>query len=656
MSSSLIACLPSTRSSLPASLTTYLALPSSTSHTSPSLSQTEAKIELPDIHSYLHGVHYDPAIADSLSSLCRSYCIMVIDSFRFCREKPFFHHHSAFNGTMTVPVAKLLAEPRVAAWIQESDMRMYKKMIRYIAPLVTQVVPEPVWAMFDRVSTKLVSHLVGAFEEKCPTHVVAAKVVPAARFCNLLKKLARVNQAANNVAPLLSDERTRSQMWVDMVTLVNPERLLDESMPSPECWNIVEKNLRDELRALLTPLDDDALRAVEADKSTDWSQYFATTALPGDTTSASPLSEGNLDRWIQWLEKLPEAFEGHHPQCIIDWHTRFWDSILSQLGMGGAQSFQAWWFLKAFLSSMLGWMTQMEGLLLPELEQRRLDDMERAKRLQDEGWSGLSTHHAPNTTILPSATPVPVTKRKRTREDVGGMERAAPSSRPAMSTTTNTTTVTHTHPNHNTFVPINRDSTAQASRRFNHEPTPTTTVVAEEGQREEEEEEEEEEEADGKAAVKSTAATRHDHGADDNDPHHNDDDEDDDDGDGDDDLIDHPPLELPSIDSPSQPSIPQQLKPGQDQPQDQQQEGLQQKPQRQQLESHDDSGISLDVEIEHDGLVGAVEVQPEMDLHGEREREREREQERQKEKEKRLRREWGILSDGPDAMGEVVVI
>jgi hypothetical protein len=552
MSLSLVGCLPSVRSSLPATLSTYLSLPSSTSHTSPSQSQTEAKIELPDIHSYLDGVHYDPPIADSLSSLYRSYCIMVIDSFRFCREKPFFHHHSAFNGTMTVPVAKLLAEPRVAPWIQECDMRMYKKMIRYIAPLVTQVVPEPVWAMFDRVSTKLVGHLVGAFEEKCPIHVVAAKVVPATRFCDLLKKLARVNQAANNVAPLLSDERTRSQMWADMVTLMSPERLLDECMPSPDCWGSVERNLRDEMRVLLTPLDEEALRPVEAEESTDWSRYFANTAISGESNPAQQMSEGSLDRWIQWLERLPEAFEGHHPQCIIDWHTRFWDSILTQLGMGGAQSYQAWWFLKALLSSMLGWMTQMEGLLLPEEEQRRIEGIEKAKQIQDEGWT--PSHARSGSLDSGSGSSL---KRKRTQEDVGGEERAA----------------------------VSRSASANADVYGSRPGTGSHRIGA---------------------SAEPTASEEEEHDK------------------PDDDELDHPPLELPSIEATTSPR------------------------KRQHHSHHDDSGISLDADIE-DGADIAGEAAS-LDAVGAGEKERERQ------KQKRLRREWGILSDGPDAMGEVVVI
>ena len=419
MSAPLIECLPRVRSGLPATLTIYLGLPSSASHLSPSPNTTEAEITLPPIHAYLTGVEYDPPIADSLGSLYRSYCITVIDSFRWCREKPFFHHHAAFNGTMTVPVAKLLALPQLAPWIQECDMRMYKKMIQYIAPLSTQMVPEPVWAVFDRVSTKLVDHLVASFQRKCPAHVVAAKVVPATRFCSLLTKLVRVNQAANNVAPLLSEEMNRSQMWADMVTVVNPERLLDESAPSPECWPVVEKMVRDELRGLLAPLNDEALRPIEMADTTEWAQYFAKSApsFPSSRENLSPvLSDNNLDRWVQWLECLPQAFEGHHPQCIIDWHTRFWDSVLTQLLLSGAQSFQAWWYLKTFLSNMLSWITQMEGLLLSESDQRHADGIEQEKKDQDEKASSQGAVDTSGDFRSGHTSPTVSNKRKRSND------------------------------------------------------------------------------------------------------------------------------------------------------------------------------------------------------------------------------------------------
>jgi hypothetical protein len=421
MSTQLLSSLPSVHSSLPATLSTYLGLPSSSSYAAPPPpSQSDSPIDLPDIHAYLAGTDYDYDIARSLFSLYRSYCIIVIDSFRYCKEKPFFHHHSAFNGTMTVPVAKLLANEKLAPWIQECDMRMYKKMIRYIAPLATQVVPEQVWAVFERVSTKLVPHLIGAFEEKCPLHVVVAKVVPAARFCHLLRKLREANTAANHVAGLLADDAGRTQMWVDLLAIVDPTRVIEESMPPAECWPSVDATLRHDFKTLVSPFPGEELvRFVESDLNNSFSAFLEpSSSTPGllpadfDSPSTSP-----LDRWISWLSVLPSAFPSHHPQCIANWHAAFWKSIMSQLGLGGAQSYQAWWYLEAFLSGMFGWLTQMEGLLMDEAGQREADEKEALKRRQDErAERSLRRDSVDSGTLL---------KRKRSTDDIDGEERSS---------------------------------------------------------------------------------------------------------------------------------------------------------------------------------------------------------------------------------------
>jgi regulatory factor X len=386
----LISALPAVCSNLPGTISSYLGLPSSTTHAtfSPPNSQTDSPIDLPDIHAYLANTTYDRDIATSLSHLYRSYCIIVIDSFRYCREKPFFHHHSAFNGTMTVPISKMLANERLAPWIQECDMRMYKKMIRYIAPLVTQVVPEQVWNMFEHVSNKLVPHLVSAFEEKCPTHVLVAKIIPAARFCHLLKKLKAANTAANHAATMLVDERGRTQMWVDLLACVDPEKAIEDSLPPPECWSAAEGILSCDLKTLIAPASEDFAQAAEQDPSSAFADFIATTGrnggLMGSATGNEEAAFSPLDGWIQWLEKLPLAFPKHHPQCLINWHNGFWKSIMTQLGIGGASTYQAWWYLEAFLNNMLGWLTQMEGLLMDESQQKDLEERELSKRRQDE--------------------------------------------------------------------------------------------------------------------------------------------------------------------------------------------------------------------------------------------------------------------------------
>ena len=418
MSPALRSALPASRLNLPGTLSSYLSLPVLGSHPNAQTgSASDAPLELPDIHSYLARTNYDRDVANSLSHLYRSYCIIVIDSFRFCREKPFFHHHSAFNGTMTVPVAKLLANENLAPWIQECDMRMYKKMIRYIAPLVTQLVPEVVWTMFERVSQRLVPHLVGAFEDKCPVHVVVAKIVPAARFCHLLNKLRSANTSANHVNAMLPEDQGRTQMWIDFVSLVDPEKVIEESMPPPECWNTAERLLANDLKKLVLPLEDQVVQSLERAHSNAFANFRARIQNEDfeDDAEAYDPALNALDRWIEWLERLPLYFPKHHPQCLINWHNAFWKSIMTQLGIGGAQSYQAWWYLEAFLSNMIVWLTQMEGFLMDEPQQKAMEEREKAKKRRDEmNQSNRGASSDRNDKL----------KRKRSNEDVGGEERS----------------------------------------------------------------------------------------------------------------------------------------------------------------------------------------------------------------------------------------
>lgn len=382
MHSNIVAALPSLRPNLPASLATYLAMPTTNSLSQLSTSSQDTLIELPDIHIYLDQINYDHTIAEALFHLYRSYCIDVIDAFRKCKEKPFFNHHSAFNGKMTVPVSKLFSMECLAPWIQECDMRMYKQIVRFIAPLAVQNVPEVVWNVFERIGAKLVTHLISAFEEKCPVHVVVAKAVPAARFAHLLKKLKGANAATLQLSRMLEDAQQRTQMWLDLMAMVDPDRLVEESMPPPESLMRMQAMLKEDIRPLISPLDGELVRAAEDDPTSAYANFVNEQAdyglgiLPAENDEDPiPL----LERWIKWLEQLPQIFGAHHPQCMVDWHTRLWRSVMMQIGQAGAHSYQSWWFVESFTTQMLNWMTEMEGLLTDEKSQSSADDKERDK-------------------------------------------------------------------------------------------------------------------------------------------------------------------------------------------------------------------------------------------------------------------------------------
>ncbi|KAK5079712.1 hypothetical protein LTR70_006464 [Exophiala xenobiotica] len=379
LSAALLNALPSVRANMPGTLATYLSMPSKTTLCQPVPSSQESPIELPDIHLYLRDENYDHHIAKLLHDLYRSYCIDVIDAFRKCKDKSFFNHHSAFNGKMTVPVSKLFNLECLAPWIQECDMRMYRQILRYMTPLVLQDVPEAVWNAFDRISNRLVAFLINSFEEKCPPHVVAAKTIPAARFTNLLRKLRSAQTSTLQLNRMLEVPQTRTQMWLDMCSVIDPDLTLQECNPPPECFSAVQGMLKHDLRVLLGPEPDPLVDAAEQDPTSSFARMLQEQTQSEGVLSGEDNSTDLIVRLVSWLECLPDAFEGHNPQCLIDWQTRFFRSIMNQFGSGGAISYQSWWYFENFTHQMLAFMTELEGLLLPAEDQKTLDLREKEK-------------------------------------------------------------------------------------------------------------------------------------------------------------------------------------------------------------------------------------------------------------------------------------
>ncbi|KAL2013535.1 hypothetical protein VTN00DRAFT_1060 [Thermoascus crustaceus] len=317
-------------------------------------------LQLPDIHGYLPA-NTDLKVAAALAALYRSHCISVIDSFRFCKERNLFRYFSAFHGTLTVPVQKLLTHPNLAPWIKECDWLMYQKMIAFVAPLTTQVVPKPVLDAFNSISQRLSIHIADTFKAQ-PAHVSLARLVPAQIFCNLLKHMLDVNQAANAAAAWLCHPDNRNQMWIDFATLVDPkEMILRANIPS--CAERgAELILKHDVRALLTPLDDGNSPAAQS----FFTQPDGDGGLTTHKFAVQPAAgdEYNFpDKWISFILNLPMAFPNHRAQCMINKVDALWDCILHRLTLGGAQSFSAWWMTKVFFHEMMLWQAEKGGFM-----------------------------------------------------------------------------------------------------------------------------------------------------------------------------------------------------------------------------------------------------------------------------------------------------
>lgn len=315
---------------------------------------------LPDIRGYLP-LNTDLKVAEALAALYRSHCISVIDSFRFCKERNLLKYFSAFHGTLTVPVQKLLTHPNLAPWIKECDWLMYQKMIAFVAPLTTQVVPKPVLDAFRSISQRLCGHIAETFKAQ-PYHVSIARLIPAHIFSNLLKHMLDVNQAANAAAAWLCHPDNRNQMWYDFKTLVDPnEMVLKANIPTcaePATVQI----LKHDVRALLTPLNDaDASTGLPFFSNPDGPEAIEAHPFPVETSTGDDYNFP--DKWISFILNLPLAFSHHRTQCVIEKVDALWDSILHRLTLGGAASFSAWWMTKVFFHEMMVWQAEKGGFM-----------------------------------------------------------------------------------------------------------------------------------------------------------------------------------------------------------------------------------------------------------------------------------------------------
>ena len=317
-------------------------------------------LRLPDIGAYLPA-NTDLKTADALAALYRTHCISVVDSFRYCKERNLFRHFSAFHGTLTVPVQKLLTHPNLGPWIKECDWLMYQKMVEFVAPLTTQVVPKQVLDAFGSISQRLTVHISETFKSQ-PVHMSLARLLPAHVFCNLLKHMLDVNQSANAAAAWLCHPDNRNQMWLDFDTYVDPKEMMSRANIPSCAEQATEQILKHDIRALLTPLKDSQHPSAnlfpkksDSEASQD-AHKFSVHSSVGD--------EYNFpDKWIAFILNLPAIFPHHRAQCIVDKVDALWNCILHRLTLAGAQSFSAWWMTKVFFHEMMLWLVEKGGFM-----------------------------------------------------------------------------------------------------------------------------------------------------------------------------------------------------------------------------------------------------------------------------------------------------
>lgn len=348
-------------------------------------SSTPTRLVLPAIEPYLpQGTDFDAA--KSLEALYLSHCTSLIECIRFCKEKNFFHLFTAFHGTLTVPVQKLLANPALEPWIEQCDLRMYQNMMQIVSVVALQVIPPYGLQSLRNISERLVSHIRTSFEGQ-PDHVFRAKEAPAALFADLLDRALRVNTTAHATANFLHNHANRTQMYLDFITFVQPRKIA-QAVPVEGMEDVVNL-LVSEIRQLLEPRD----VPWDLEGCTVQGDYYMQNRRPSQVENEAASEPSNLlDRWVEFLRSLPLRFPYASHVDIVQFVQTIGTTMMRDLTISSAESFGAWWCLKCWIDEMIWFLAEKGGFMQQSTTvpitstkrkgQQSLDDTENRKTMR----------------------------------------------------------------------------------------------------------------------------------------------------------------------------------------------------------------------------------------------------------------------------------
>lgn len=356
----------------------------------------------------------DPDSAKSLAALYRSHCTSLVECIRYCKEKTFFHLYTSFQGTLTMPVQKLFANPNLAPWIEQCDFVLYQRMVRIIAGLTLQVVPKTVLDTLRNISERLVSHIRESFQGQ-PRHVVRAKEAPATIFAAIIDRALRVNLTAHAAANMLANPANRTSMYLDWITMVRIRKVA-ESIPTRGMDDLVQVLLND-MRGLLDPVN----VPWEVECLTlygELSQQNMQNSHLDVSSSDSP--QNMLDRWVQFLRSLPDRFPYSTPADIVWCVQRVGTEVMRDLTIAQGKSFGSWWVTKCWIDEMVAFLAEQGGFMQSRSSTLAVEETKRSvslpvdavgasqqDRRRDSGSMELDISRTSATQAQPDRAPFP---------------------------------------------------------------------------------------------------------------------------------------------------------------------------------------------------------------------------------------------------------
>jgi regulatory factor X len=114
-----------------------------------------------------------------------------------------------------------------------------------------------------------------------------------------------------------------------------------------------------DIRALL----DNPTVAWEVETVTVYAEIGSRNIRPMDSDNANISSQNVLDRWVEFLRRLPNRFPYASPTEIVWCIERIGTAVMRDITLAGGKSFGAWWVTKTWVDEMTCFLAETGGFM-----------------------------------------------------------------------------------------------------------------------------------------------------------------------------------------------------------------------------------------------------------------------------------------------------
>ncbi|KAF3925645.1 hypothetical protein ABW21_db0207964 [Orbilia brochopaga] len=290
---------------------------------------------VPDITLYMP-VGTDLDNAKTLEATYRTHAVALFEAFKSMQMKTFYALYSQFQGSFTAPVLKLLAEPCMANWVEDTDWEIYKELLTLVNNVVRTAIPQKIFEQFKKI-TQTLEDFIRKVLKPLPDWVVEARLRPASAFLRLVDQALRTNMTCHAAASILNNDADVKTMESDWAKMVEAERIVRRELPCRSALAI--QLLKTEIVNLVRGKEPSSMPA------------------PND-----PVDEmGIFDHWVRWLDRLPSRFPDVTARNLLISTSAVASAAIRDITLNGGEGFGGWWVLVTFVEEYLRWNAERGG-------------------------------------------------------------------------------------------------------------------------------------------------------------------------------------------------------------------------------------------------------------------------------------------------------